>query len=424
MSEQLTSVLLASNILRRPDLFDGLGPPAKKGEGEHRVGRRKEGAATGGLCRDLVLYAALNKHRVVEFRLPDFCKEMGYYSQNLMRRCTDEQIAEIRRSGSIDEEDVETFSNMLGLALVRLVRHTFIFPDKGDKSKHKRFSGKKIVEHVDVFKPQKSGTVLSFTLSEEVLEHNRKVYQVLYKEEYLSLRTQSSTRKLGHPGHPDDAARRMYMRLRWRRGYWEHLIKEGLYEEAKKLEVDSYTELLQVAGLSERSEYWEPKRIAFELRKLLNRVASMDSILLVPTVALSFGNKYEVTWKRTPFPPGSRFANESSAQQPRPNNAPQPGPAAKPTRTKSKPTTTPTLPTSAPKKPASAPAPAAPPRPDARKAQKLRNEQEDLTNSLQFLESDAAKNAKDYKADPAKLAQAIADVMARLDAVQNELQLS
>jgi hypothetical protein len=414
MSEQVTSVLLASNILRRPDLFDGLGPPAKKGEGEHRTGRRKEGAATGGLCRDLVLYAALNKHRQVEFRLPDFCKEMGYDSSNLMRRCTDEQVEEIRRAGW-DEEDIPAFSNMLGLALVRLVRHNFIFSDKGTTSKHKRFSGKKIVESIDVFKPQKSGTLLTFTLSEEVLEHNRKVYQVLYKEEYLSLRTQSKTRKLGHPGHPDDAARRMYMRLRWRRGYWDYLIKEGLYEEAKKLEVDSYTELLLVAGLSERGEYWEPKRVAFELRKLLNRIASMGSIQLVPTVAMTYGNKYEVTWTRTPFAPAA------PAPQARPSRAAQPSQAAKPTRTKSKPASTPALSASTPKKPASAPVAAAPARPDARQVQRLKNEREDLTKSLQFLESDAAKNAKDYKADPAKLTKAIADVMARLEAVQNEL---
>jgi len=408
MSEQATAVLLASNILRRPDLFDGLGPPAKKGEGEHREGRRKEGAATGGLCRDLVIFAAINKQRVVEFRLPDFCKEMGYDSSNLMRRCTDEQIDEIRRTGW-DEEDIPAFSNVLGLALVRLVRHNFIFSDKGTTSKHKRFSGTKVVENIDVFKPQKSGTLLTFTLSEEVLEHNRKVYQALYKEEYLSLRTQSTTRKLGHPGHPDDAARRMYMRLRWRRGYWDYLIKEGQYEEAKKLEVDSYTELLLVAGLSERGEYWPPKRVAFELRKLLKRIADMASIQLAPTVALK-GGKYEVTWKHKPFAP-------AVAKPTRPSSEVQVSQAAQPTRTKSKPAR-PVSPATKPVAPAPAAAPA---RPVAGHAQKLKNERDDLTTSLKFLESDAAKTSKYYLAEPEKLAQAIRDAQARLEAVQNEL---
>jgi hypothetical protein len=314
MPESVTQIHLSSKILRSPHVFDGLGPPDKKGEGENRAGRKTYGASNGGICRDLVLYAAWKNQPLVELKLPDFCRMMGYASTNLTRRCTEEEVEEIRRA-NIDEEDVPAFSNPLGLALVRLANHALIFSDRRTNSAKKDYATSKIVERITLFEAKSTGTLVSFTLSPELLEQNRRVYQTPVLEEYLSLRTKGKKGAAGqpdHPGHPDDAARRLYLRLTWARQWWNYLIREERYEEAKAFFQESsteYNELVQVAGLASRRGYWPEKRIACELRKLLTRVGSMGSIQLEADVNMKRGI-YEVKWTHRPQLNASKLADE------------------------------------------------------------------------------------------------------------------
>jgi hypothetical protein len=422
MSEPVTQIHISSNLLRSPHLFDGLGPPDKPGEEKTRVGRRKYGAGTGGICRDLVLFAAWNNQPIAELRLPDFCKMMGYDSSNLTRRCTDEEVEEIRRTGW-EEDEIPAFSNVLGLALVRLVSHNFIFPDRRGNSKHKRFSGSKIVEHIDVFEAKSTGTLLTFTLSTEILEQNRRVFQTPLLEEYLSLRTKGKKGQDGkpdHPGHPDDAARRMYLRLTWKRQYWDHLMREERYEEAKAFLQESaneYNELVQVAGLADRRAYKPEKYIAAELRKLLVRVGSIASIQLEPEVSMKRGI-YEVKWTHRALTDVSKHvpARSKYVCKPAPADwgaAPAAG-IAKPSRTKLK-STQPVATKPTPK--VAAPSTATKATDQATRA-KLRDALEDKAKTLRWLESDAAKQAKAYADNPAALQQAREEALADLQALQ------
>jgi hypothetical protein len=420
MPSSVTQIHIASKILRSPHVFDGLCPPDVKGEGENRAGRKTYGASNGGICRDLVLFAAWNNQPVVELKLPDFCRMMGYDSSNLTRRCTDEEVEEIRRA-NIDEEDVPAFSNPLGLALVRLMHHTLIFPERRANAP-KDYASSNIVERITLFEAKTTGTLVTFKLNPELLEQNRKIYQTPLLEEYLSLRTKGKKGQDGqpdHPGHPDDAARRMYLRLTWKRQFWNHLIREQKYEEAKAFMQESsneYKDLVQVAGLTSRQAYWPPKRVALELRKLLARVGSLPSIQLEADVNMKRGI-YEVKWTHRPGLDSTKPVQEKYECSPAPADwgtapAPRTAPRAakrtnahqeKPSAAKSTKSVRPT------------PSPA---------RVKLRNELDDTVKRLAWLESKDALEAKTYTGQPELLKQHQDAVRLKLRSIQEQLQFA
>jgi len=269
-------IRVSQHLLRSPHLFDALG-------------------ASSNVCRDLVIWAGSMKEPVAKLHVPTFCKAMGYESSNLMRRCTADQVKEIRESGW-PEEDVDRFSNMLGLALVRLVTTNFIFPHRKTPDGNRHIEGSKIVKHVD-YNVKKAGSVVEFTLSEEILDENRYSYQTINLDEYLSLRTSGSEKRVGTP---DDAARKMYLRLIQKRQRWDYLIASGDIVHFPNTPIDKYSELVKVAGYHYLLNYSPERKVAYELHALLKRIGAMPSIRLKPTMALKMG-RYEVSWTRLPL---------------------------------------------------------------------------------------------------------------------------
>ena len=394
MPESATKIHLASNLLRSPQLFDGLG------------------ATSGGICRDLVMWAAWNGQPVAKLHVPDFCRMMGYERGNLLRRATPEQVEEIRLTGW-PEEDIPDFSNVLGLALVRLVSHNFIFPERSKGSKHKRIQGSKIVEHVDVYKVEKSGTRLEFTLSQEILEESRDAYQTINLAEYLSLRTGGGEKRAG--GHPDDAARKLYLRLSWKRQIWDYGENAGTIPKEVDPAVDSYRDLVAVAGLQHLGDYSPEKKIASQLRTLLERVGSMPSIRLKPTVTL---NKqlglYEVRWAKMQLgaadaPPPVKYscapAPGTWGQAPAPT-APR---ASKAKYRRQQPSPATAAISATPVRVATAP---------TRNTTKLKGELTDATTSLRWLESTEGRQT--YQ-DAELHKQHVEDARIRIREIQREL---
>lgn len=387
MSEPSPLIRLASNLLRHPQLFDSLG------------------ATSAGYCRDLVLYAAWQNQAVTTLHLPDFCRTMGYDRANLLRKATAAEVKEIRDSGW-PEEEVAEFSNSLGVALVRLVTHNFIFPARSKESGHKRIEGSKIVQHIDLFKVQKSGTRLEYVLSPEILEQSRDTYQTIHLGDYLSLRTKGGAKR--PEGHPDDAARKLMLRLSWKRQYWEYLEATGTFPKNQNPAADNYDELLLVAGLDHLASYAPPKKAASQLRKLLLRVGALPSIRLKPQLTL---NKqlgvYEVRW--------SKMA-KGEADAPAPDKYAGPPPAAKAPRAakRRRPAPVATAPAAVPAKLAKPASPA---------KDKLKGELTDATNSLRWLESSEAQQAyaTRHPEQPELLTQHVQAARLRVREIQQQL---
>lgn len=409
MAEPGTPFRLASNLLRNPQLFDGLG--------REDAGAR---AWTGGICRDLVLYAALRNERKIELRLSDFCRVMGYDRANLLRACTPDQVREIRLSGW-PKQRIKQFSNMLGLALVRMVTHNFIFPERGEGSTHERIEGSKIIEFVDVYDVSKQGTRIEFTLSQEILEQNRKIYQTPSLDEYLSLRTKGGTKR---GGHPDDAARRLFLYLTWKRQYWDYREAAGTLRKDVDPALDDYRDLLAIAGLEHLEGYAASRKVAGELHKLLKRVGELRSIRMKPNLSLDRRKGgYLVRWTRQRIVGADEPLPTKYPCTPAPatwGQAPPPG-ASKPTRAaKAKPAKKVQPAVAGPR-----PAAPTPPRPQLTMSrEKLKSELEDATTSLRWLESADGQEFyhKKHSDDPDLRTQHLHDARERLLGIQKQLR--
>lgn len=249
-------IRLSPSILRQPQLFDGL-------------------STSSGLCRDLVIWAAMCNKPVVRLYLPDFCRTFGYERSNLLRLCTPEELQEISQIGW-PQERTRKLTNVLALALVRLITHV-------------KIEGTKVVETLDEFEVNKgTGTRAVFTLSQKILEENRKATQVIILSEYLSLYTSGGKKR--PKGYPDQAARKLFLRLSLKRQQLNDPIN-GVYPSQ-----DDYQELTEVAGFSNRP-YAHARSVAYYLRRLLERVGKMPSIRLQPSVVLNKSlNVYQVDW--------------------------------------------------------------------------------------------------------------------------------
>jgi hypothetical protein len=250
----------------------------------------------------------LMKQREIELNLPHFCQTMGYDRANLLRPCTPAQVEVIRKTG-FDAKYIKAFSNQFGLALVLLGNRTFYFPpktiNKGTPEERDIQKSYKIIESFDhpSYKVKHGvATSVKFTLSEELMEENRYEYRTIRPAEYLSLRTAGGEKRT--VGHPDDQARRMYLRLIAKRQWWDRLVGKGLATATSGN--DNYEELVEAAGLRPRNSkgiaYDPEKKIAYQLKLLLKRVGALPSISLVPKVLLNQRTgKYEVSWTRLPL---------------------------------------------------------------------------------------------------------------------------
>lgn len=266
-------IRLCSNLLREPQVFDQLGDLA------------------GGIARDLVLYGIMADTEETVLHLPDFCKKMGYNRQLLMKVMTDEQKDWLFDHG-FSAKAVEVARVAIGYVLLRMGAQTLHFAEevkrKDDAGKKSlRFKFKNIISEVDI-NILSTGTLLYYKIDKDVLDNSRgRHYQTLDIADYLSFKTPA--------GRADHQARKMYLRLVWKRRYWDKTPKrEGYYPSQ-----DNYGELTAVAGLS----FKEEKQNATRLRKLLERVAKAGSIKMTPSVKLDpVSGEYKVTWKRDPLP--------------------------------------------------------------------------------------------------------------------------
>ncbi len=284
-------IRLDSNLMREPQVFDQLGDLA------------------GGIARDLLLFAAWNNAQHTRLHVPEFCEMMGYNRKHLMRKITDDQVKELLTAGW-HEDDVPVLSNTIGYTLGKMATKLLLFAPprlataENDAKKLGRYTNKRMVSAVNLDK-RSTGTVVHFEVDNEVLENCRKRYETIDLQEYLSLRTPGGEKNPN--GHPDDQARRMYLRLRWKRQFWDSKHNApGIYPSK-----DSYRELLAVAGLS---NYGSEKLAASKLRKLLERIGAMPSIMMIPRVTLNHAlGVYEVTWARKKMK-GSKAAGQMPAE--------------------------------------------------------------------------------------------------------------
>jgi hypothetical protein len=278
MPSEVTKIRLCSNLLREPQVFDQLGEFAS------------------GVARDLIIYGVLGDEDETVLHLPTFCKTMGYTRQLLMKPMSDEQKGWLKAHGYSDRA-IEVARVAIGYVLLRMGKDTLHFEEErerqdGDKPARKtlRFDYKMLVSRIDV-DILSTGTMLYYSIDADILAHGRgKWYQALTLEDYLSFTTPA--------GRADHQARKMYLRLVWKRRYWDKTPKRAGYYPSK----DSYTELCAVAGL----HFQDEKQNAARLRKLLTRVAAAPSIKMIPKVKLNYETgKYEVTWKREYLPSSS-----------------------------------------------------------------------------------------------------------------------
>lgn len=259
-------IRLCSNLLREPQAFDQLGELA------------------GGIARDLTIWAAWNNSQHARLHLPQFCEMMGYHRAHLLRAITPAHKAELLQRGW-QEQHLPALSNTIGYAITRMATQLLLFAEPArTNSKRQRYTNKRILCSVDLFEKRKTGTVIEFEFDKEVLENCRHRYQTIDLEDYLSLKTPG--------GHPDDQARKMYLRLLWKRQYWDGLAAErGVFPSG-----DNYQELLTVAGLD---NYGSEILAASKLRKLLKRVGAMPSVMMKANLKLNYSTGvYEVTWTR------------------------------------------------------------------------------------------------------------------------------
>ena len=265
-------IKLCSNLMREPQVFDQLGDLA------------------GGFARDLIIYgAALDQDQVV-LHVPHFCEMMGYKRANLLLKLTDKQKEWMVEHGA-KEDHLKKWKNAIGYTIRRMGIQSLEFAlpaeDTKDKSKYRkndlRFRYKRLIGVINL-ESLKTGTLITYVIDPEIMEHSRrKNYQTIYTADYLSLKTKG--------GRADDKARKMYMRLAWKRQYWDSLTKKKGYKPS----VDTYDDLKAVAGFN----YSREKKNAYLLNNLLKRVGQLPSIKMTPKMRLNNATgKYEVSWTR------------------------------------------------------------------------------------------------------------------------------
>lgn len=272
MSTQ-TKVRICSSILREPQIFDKLGDLA------------------GGIARDLVIWAAWNNVEENVFMLPHFCEVMGYSRQHLLKKIGKAHTKILIEDKGLPARAAEVLGNSVGYALAMLATTVFTFtttkpPRVNGKGEEKgesiRMGFENTISEIDL-EVKRTGTVVKFKLNQQLLARCRSIYQTIILEEYLSLRTDK--------GQPDDAARKLYLRLMWKRKYWDKTKPQKGYYPSR----DSYDDLKKVVRLG----YAQEARNAYELRKLLERVGQLPGVSMIPTVELEqLSGKYQVSWRR------------------------------------------------------------------------------------------------------------------------------
>lgn len=277
MRETTTPTKLSAAFLSRPQLFDRLSP-------------------LSGLCRDLLIWAALKNKATVKLSVRSFCQAFGYKQADLLRPCTPSEVAELSRLG-MDRDSIGVFSTNIGLVLGRLLVNNLVFPElREETTSTLRFT--QLIEGVDIFGERKNGPEIKFQLGKELLADSRTTYHTLNLAEYLSVRTLSKTCNEGYPSEPDEAARKMFLHLSWKRQRWDYIEKAGKLSEGSDPGKSDYLDLLRVAGLANR-EAAAAQEVANQLRRILERVSVMPSIRMQLSMAQVDGKeKYEISWTR------------------------------------------------------------------------------------------------------------------------------
>jgi hypothetical protein len=386
-------VRISSNILREPQVLDNLCPQG------------------GSIARNILVWASWKGTLKVELNLSDFCARMGYDRKHLLRELTSDQKAlmlsagwpeeQLIRRGKDDTKSIRNGNCLIAYVLTLMYSRTLPFKHRPKSSKHLHFYNKVMIRELITCEKRKKGTFIEFVVSEEVLQQARGAYQTIEMGDYLSLTSES--------GKPDDAAQRMYLRLRWMRRYWDWLDREGKIEKGTNPSVDSYTDLLAVAGIGKHKQ---ASLAAHKLKTLLTRIGKLESVKMTPTVKLDYPTGlYQVTWKRdkmsaaaqsdesTPFPAEQAKKNQRRQAAPAPllSHAAFKGAADKPLR-------------------AAAPAPAV-------SREKLLNQLHDAATSLRWQQSEEAEfhyaNMPDGQHE-----QDLAAARARLLEVQEQLGMA
>jgi len=406
MQSEEAKIRISSNLLREPQVLDNLCPTG------------------GSIARNILIWASWKNTLRVQLNLPDFCARMGYDRRHLLRALTDDQKELMLAAGwppeMLERRDkegklnIENGNSLIAYVLTLMFSRTLPFKHRSKNSRHLHFYNKVMIRELLVFEKRKKGTCIEFLVSEEVIGQARGAFQTIHLRDYLSLVNEKN-------GKADDAAQRLYMRLLWKRQYWDYLDREGKIEKGTNPSVDYYDELLAVAGLE---KYAQASLAAHKLGKLLLRVSKLDSIKMTPNLKLNHATScYEVSWRREKLP--------AAAQQDQPTEFPfavvAPNKGAKPTEpllthsafrgSKGEvATTTARSPAATPKQRVVATAP-----PKVNR-EKLLNEHADTSNSVQFLLSEKGQDAY-ASMPPEKYQQDVAAAKARLQQLTQQLEM-
>lgn len=277
-----TKIHVNSNLLRQPQLFDKLCYVVGKPTNTPKLGKQ-----ISRLARDLVLYAAWNKAPVVRLHIPEFCQMFGHDAPTLLKKATPAQKDEMRAC-SLPEDLIPYYSNYLGYVLVKMANYSFLWNKNSGKINDTSVDSHHIVEKIDAPRiRRKRGSYVEFTVSLDIVQQNRRGYQTMWLEDYLALVTAPG-------GYAWEAARRLYMRVVWKRRWWDYLEKEGLIRKDDRPSHDDYTQLIAAAGI----EAVSPLRVqASKLMAMLKRIGMLPSVCMVPQMQNRKGCYY-VTWTR------------------------------------------------------------------------------------------------------------------------------
>ncbi len=277
-----TTIHVNSNLLREPRLFDNLrdvvGAVAEKKDDK----LPRLGGQVGRLARDLILYAAWNGAKVVRLHVPEFCAMFDYDRAMLLRKTTPAQNQEMRAC-SLPEHLLKHYGNFLGYTLVKMGNYNFLWAERTGDSRDTSVRPHQIVEKIAA--PcirRKRGSYVEFTVSTDIVEQDRARYQKIYIADYLALRTKG--------GHAWDDARTLYLRVRWKRAWWDapKVPKEPHPSR------DSYKALVAAAGLK---KIIPARNQASKLLAMLRQVGKLPSVCMVPQMHYVKG-RYYVTWTR------------------------------------------------------------------------------------------------------------------------------
>jgi hypothetical protein len=267
-----TKIRVCSKILQEPQVFDRLGDLA------------------GGIARDLVLWAAWNNSELATMHLGQFAKMFGYNRQHLLRKVLPAHLARLQERGW-HPDDAAELNNSLGYALGILAVQPLIF--RTEKAAKVSASGQltpassktQFIPTISevYFNKHASGTVIRFKLDPQLLQRCKTVYQSISLNDYLTLKTPG--------GHPDDQARKLYLRMAWKRRLWD----KATVAPGVKPSLDSYEQLKAVCGLVFKDE----AKNACLLRALLKRVGELGSVKLGAEVTLNKDTRqYKVKLKK------------------------------------------------------------------------------------------------------------------------------